>query len=87
MAQMNCFVWFCLVVDAWGKFPSGIMNGNFFDLGSFPQCFHIKQNEMLYKTQYCIGQIIFKPKELIQRSFTMPRLVDMIFSCILTQTN
>lgn len=48
----------CLVVDSWGNYPSGVRNGNVFDPGSFPECFHIKQNGIQYKTQYCIGQLI-----------------------------
>lgn len=48
---------FFKVLDAWGNFPSGTMRGNFFDLGSFSQCFHIERNEKAVKTQYCIGQL------------------------------
>lgn len=46
------------VVDAWGKFPSGIHNLNLFDLGSFTECFRIVRNGQNYKTQYCIAQLI-----------------------------
>lgn len=45
----------CLVVDSWGNFPSGILQGNRFELGSFPECFHIDRDGKLYNTQYCIG--------------------------------
>lgn len=51
------------VVDAWGKFPSGIFNYNFFDLGSFSECFHIDRLGVNYKTQYCIGQLILEAPE------------------------
>lgn len=46
-----------LVVDAWGKFPSGILEGNLFELGSFPECFHIEKNDELYHTKYCLAQL------------------------------
>lgn len=51
------------VVDGWGKFPSGIYNYNFFDPGSFSECFHIERNGVNYKTQYCIGQLILETPE------------------------
>lgn len=47
-------------MDSWGNFPSGLfhpMSGNYFDLGSFSQCFHITRDGNAYKTQYCIGQL------------------------------
>lgn len=51
------------VADAWGKFPPGILNYNFFDPGSFSECFRIERNEAKYKTQYCIGQLIHETPE------------------------
>lgn len=46
-----------LVVDAWGKLPTGILEGNFQDLGSFSECFHIERNETTYKTKYCSVEV------------------------------
>lgn len=68
----------CLVVDAWGKLPSGLLNQNFFDPGSFSECFHIVRNGRNYKTKYCIGQLILqsteqRQKHLIDKPF-WPRL-------------
>lgn len=52
------FLWVhCSAVDAWGKIPSGILNQNFFDSGSFSECFHIVRNGRNYKTRYCIAQL------------------------------
>lgn len=48
------------MLDAWGNYPSGTVRGNFFDLGSFSQCFNIVRNKRAYKTQYCIGQLKFR---------------------------
>lgn len=72
-------IWFEIispVLDSWGKFPSGMMSGNFFDFGAFSQCFHIKHNGINYKTQYCIGQFKFPPTK---RSSLLPRLVVEVF--------
>lgn len=44
-----------LVGDSWGNFPSGILQGNLFELGSFRECFHIERDAKPYNTQYCIG--------------------------------
>lgn len=41
------------VVDAWGKIPLGNLNGTFYELGEFSQCFHIEP----IKTQYCLVKL------------------------------
>ena len=46
-----------LVVDSWGNFPSGVLNKNLHDLGSFSECFHIQRNGTPYETQYCIAKL------------------------------
>lgn len=46
------------VIDAWGKIPSAVFDGNFFEFGGFSECFHIQRESELYKTQYCIGQLV-----------------------------
>lgn len=54
--------------------PSGIlMEGNFFDLGAFSQCFRIKRNDRSYPTQYCIGQFKFPTNETHRPSSFYPR--------------
>lgn len=45
------------VLDAWGKLPSGILEGNLQSFGSFSECFHIDRNGTLYKSKYCLGQL------------------------------
>lgn len=47
-----------LVLDSWGKFPSGFFDGNFYEFGAFSQCFHIERNGEIYDTQYCLGNLI-----------------------------
>lgn len=45
--------------DSWGKFPSGIFSGNYYDFGSYDQCInfhHLPQsNEEEIRGKYCIG--------------------------------
>lgn len=45
------------VIDAWGTIPFGFVSGNTNSLGSFQECFNIKQNGSDFKTQYCIAQL------------------------------
>lgn len=65
------------MVDSWGELPNDLMKGNFFDLGTFSQCFHIKRNgiDNNYKTQYCIAQLKFRSNESLQRSKSSPWFV------------
>lgn len=50
------------VVDAWGKIPSGILDGNLIELGSFSECFHIERNNEPYKSKYCTAKLSFDLK-------------------------
>lgn len=54
------------MVDSWGKFPSGILDGNVNELGSFLECLNIKQSGKKYETQYCLAQITTKIDGLFQ---------------------
>ncbi|KYB25125.1 nose resistant to fluoxetine protein 6 [Tribolium castaneum] len=45
------------MLDAWSKFPSGIMEGNLMDLGSFDECYAIEYNNIYGK--YCLGNLHF----------------------------
>ncbi|XP_076053955.1 nose resistant to fluoxetine protein 6-like [Oratosquilla oratoria] len=47
--------WPIKMVDSWGKFPDGMMWGNFITQGSFSQCLDIKHNteEVSIKGKYC----------------------------------
>lgn len=69
----NLEEWSMMILDSWGKIPAGIMSGNYFDLGAFSQCFHIKQNDTHYPTQYCIGQFKFPTNETRRRSTPFPK--------------
>ena len=65
----NCFKKISFVrsvVDAWGKFPPGILMGNSFEPGLFSECFHIDQNGVNYKTQYCIATLMVGPRKVIK---------------------
>lgn len=48
---------FISVIDAWGKLPSAVFSGNFYELGGFSQCFDIQKNDVTLKTQYCMGKL------------------------------
>lgn len=47
-----------LVLDSWGKIPSGILSGNNYDFGAFSQCFDIMRENIGYGTQYCLANIV-----------------------------
>lgn len=54
---MYCSFSFILVLDSWGKMPSGIIEGNFYELGAFDQCIGIEEPEKQFTAQYCLSQI------------------------------
>lgn len=71
---INCnlknFHFECSVLDAWGKFPSSIFEGNLYEFGGYSECFNIKQNAEQYKTQYCLGNLIMDLKGVsLQNSY------------------
>lgn len=72
-----------LVVDAWGKFPSGILEGNLFELGSFQECFHIERDDEPYDTKYCLAELKLKstPQSRLSLRFGMctPAICSMHF--------
>lgn len=59
----------CSVLDAWGKLPSAILQGNLFEFGGFSECFHIKRNGISYKTQYCMADLVFDFKGIAKPRF------------------
>lgn len=44
-------------MDAWGKTPSGILDGNLYDFGAFAECFQIERDNKLYHTKYCLAKL------------------------------
>lgn len=57
-------MWAIRMVDAWGKLPSGILEGNFNGLGSYDECKKIDQNTEdvgHVRGQYCLLAIPLKP--------------------------
>lgn len=47
------------VVDSWGKIPSTWFSGNSYEFGGFSECLNIERNGEMYKTQYCLGHLLF----------------------------
>lgn len=54
-----------IVVDSWGKIPSGVLQGNLYGLGSFSECLNIQRNNEKYQSQYCLATITTNLKELL----------------------
>ncbi|XP_044262889.1 nose resistant to fluoxetine protein 6-like [Tribolium madens] len=48
------------MLDAWSKFPSGILEGHVIDLGSFDECYGIEYKKNYGK--YCLGTMKFSPQ-------------------------
>lgn len=53
------FLFSLQVVDSWGKIPSTWFSGNSYEFGGFSECFNIERNGEMYKTQYCLGHLLF----------------------------
>lgn len=48
-------LWASLMWNSWGDFPpSGLFEGSFTDLGSYPSCMQIEPNEIIGEPQYCM---------------------------------
>lgn len=49
------------VVDAWGKLPSGVLNGDLYDLGDYDECLSISHNinsaSGTFDGQFCLAQV------------------------------
>lgn len=48
------------MIDSWGKIPSGILEGNVHELGSFTECLNLKRDGLKYESQYCMATITAK---------------------------
>ncbi|KAH8278497.1 hypothetical protein KR018_004097 [Drosophila ironensis] len=48
-------LWALRMIDSWGKYPSGILTGNLYDLGNFDECLNIKTD--LTRGKYCFLSI------------------------------
>lgn len=55
-----------VVVDSWGKIPSGILEGNVHEQGSFSECMNLERNAQQYASQYCLAKITVKIPGLLQ---------------------
>lgn len=62
-------------MDSWGKIPSGILEGNLYELGSFTECLNIKWNNKPYDSKYCLGAIKLKKGE--KRSHVLQQYINM----------
>lgn len=70
--NVNVISFVKLVADAWGKIPSGILQGNFFEFGSYDQCLAIKHDTEIaeigtFKGQYCLAKLGFKASDSQQK--------------------
>lgn len=48
------------MADSWGKIPSGVLQGNLYELGNFDQCLgvmHVNETGNSFKGQYCLAGI------------------------------
>lgn len=74
------------VLDAWGKIPSGILDGNFYEFGSFSECFHINKGKNVYNSKYCMGQLTFDlPGKTMSKSYQYD-INNIIFGQDIVQT-
>ncbi|KAH8278499.1 hypothetical protein KR018_004095 [Drosophila ironensis] len=48
-------LWALKMIDSWGYLPSGILTGNFYDLGNYDECLNIKQemSQSTIRGKYC----------------------------------
>lgn len=60
------------VIDSWGTIPSGVLSGNHYDFGEFSQCFNIKRNGKIMKTQYCMGKLVFDLDKYLKSKSILP---------------
>lgn len=74
------------VLDSWGKFPSALFSGNFYDFGGFAQCFDIKRDGKHYETQYCLGQIILEQKTTAMNESILYTVLDTDADAMIDQT-
>lgn len=73
-------------MDAWGKLPSALLDGNLYDFGGFSECFRVKRNDVLYgKSKYCMGQILIDLNGMI--GATKPRANDVKHVSNIIHTN
>lgn len=63
-----------VVFDANTKFPSGLLAGNFYDLGNFDECLNVTSTEVLGK--YCLGTIPVDPNGLATAKLVSPEISD-----------
>lgn len=48
------------VLDAWGKFPQGLLYGHFTDLGNYESCLSSSSQPVGSAPKYCLSHIQFK---------------------------
>lgn len=49
------------VIDAWGKLPAGILEGNLYSFGNFDECLSVQRpatNDLPeFQAQYCLSEV------------------------------
>lgn len=60
------------MLDASGRIPQAITQGNVYDLGSYDQCLNIHEQigDIDIKGKYCLGGLAIPLKDLATVSFT-----------------
>lgn len=56
--SQNCYnkTFIFIVLDSWGKIPSGLLVGNAYDLGNFDECYDINYLPKNIQSGYIQGQ-------------------------------
>ncbi|KAK5638079.1 hypothetical protein RI129_012374 [Pyrocoelia pectoralis] len=57
--------WALQLYDASSKLPSGILDGNFYDLGSFDECIETKSVSGKVTGKYCLGDLFIRDDNII----------------------
>lgn len=70
------------VADSWGKIPSGMLSGNFYQYGNFDQCLvsmhESSINNAKFKGQYCLSQITSDGNSISNSNFATTGFLGQI---------
>ncbi|XP_055304069.1 nose resistant to fluoxetine protein 6-like isoform X1 [Sitodiplosis mosellana] len=75
-------IWAMKIVDSWGKIPSGILNGNFYEFGAFSECLNIDRYGDPYKTKYCLGHLFFNSSEISRSKSYQSKVHHVILQAV-----
>lgn len=66
------------MIDASGKVPSGILEGNLIELGNFQQCINIKHDDVTGK--YCLVKIPISDERQTKNNFKSHMVINVNIS-------